>query len=84
MSVSVPDVPQRFPALPHRFAPSEYNFAHFRTKHLLSDAKATFAGRGIAPGEFAPDFELPLVGGTTVRLSDLRGTPVLLHFGSFT
>lgn len=61
----------------------EYNCAHFRATHLLSDLQATFAARGIQPGEPAPDFPLPRVGGGSLRLSDLRGKPTLLHFGSF-
>jgi len=32
------------------------------------------------PGSFAPDFELPKDGGGTVRLSSLRGRPVVLYF----
>jgi len=32
------------------------------------------------PGSFAPDFELPKDGGGTVRLSNLRGRPVVLYF----
>jgi cytochrome oxidase Cu insertion factor (SCO1/SenC/PrrC family) len=62
----------------------EYNFTHFRTKHLLSDLQATVDKRGIPPGAMAPDFELPRVNGAPLRLSDLRGRPTLLHFGSFT
>jgi peroxiredoxin len=39
----------------------------------------------VVPGQPAPDFELPRADGLgTLRLSDLRGRPVLLHFGSFT
>ena len=34
----------------------------------------------ITPGEPAPDFELEDVDGKYVRLSDLRGKPVLLAF----
>lgn len=34
----------------------------------------------ITPGELAPDFELADVTGRRVRLSDLRGKPVLLTF----
>jgi len=81
-----PDATARFATLPHRLNPDDYNFAHFRTKHLLSDIEATREKRGIAPGEIAPDFVLPRAdeSGGTLRLSNLRGKPVLLHFGSFT
>jgi hypothetical protein len=62
----------------------EYNFEHFRTRHLLYDAAGTIRSRGIPPGEPAPDFVLPVVGGGMLRLSDLRDRPTLLHFGSYT
>jgi hypothetical protein len=62
----------------------DYNFDHFRTTHILSDVQATLEKRGIQPGEEAPDFELPLVGGESLRLYDLRDKPSLLHFGSYT
>lgn len=63
--------------------PQEYNFKHFRAKHLLQDAQRTVQKHGISPGAFAPDFALPRADGNGVlRLSDLRGRPVLLHFGS--
>jgi hypothetical protein len=64
--------------------PEEYNFDHFRTRHLLFDVSGTVKERGIRPGEMAPDFELPQANGEPVRLSRLRGRPTLLHFGSFT
>ncbi len=64
--------------------PSEhYNLRHFRTKHLLQDARRTLEVRGVRPGHAAPGFELASVGGGTVRLSDFHGKPVLLHFGSY-
>jgi hypothetical protein len=63
---------------------SEYNFEHFRTRHLMLDVEGTLHHRGIQPGEMAPDFELPVIGSGTLRLSELRGRPVLLHFGSWT
>lgn len=62
--------------------PEEYNYEHFRTKHYLLDGQGTLTGRGIAPGELAPDFEMSTVEGGTLRLSELRGRPALLHFGS--
>ncbi|MGH2935794.1 MAG: redoxin domain-containing protein [Gaiellaceae bacterium] len=34
----------------------------------------------IAEGQAAPDFELTSDSGETVRLSDLRGKPVVLYF----
>jgi hypothetical protein len=62
----------------------DYNFEHFRVKHLRSDLQATLEKRGVPPGAVAPDFELPRVSGAALRLSELRGKPTLLHFGSFT
>jgi peroxiredoxin len=34
----------------------------------------------ITPGELAPDFELKDIRGQLVRLSDFRGSPVVLSF----
>ena len=34
----------------------------------------------IEPGQTAPDFELPDQDGNPIRLSDLRGGPVVLYF----
>jgi len=39
-----------------------------------------YAGRMIQTGEQPPDFELPDHDGTPVRLSELRGRPVVLYF----
>jgi hypothetical protein len=63
---------------------SEYNYEHFRPKHLLADLLKTARGEGIGPGEEAPDFELESTEGEKARLGDLRGCPVVLRFGSFT
>ncbi len=74
----------RFATLDLKIPVDEYNFTHFRTKHLLNDFKRTLTSQGIPPGELAPDFELPRSDGGSLRLSELRGTPTLLHFGSIT
>ena len=81
--MSALEVQQRFAALDESKKSDDYNFEHFRTKILLHDAQRTIEARGISPGEMAPDFELPQTGGGSLRLSELRGKPVILHFGSF-
>ena len=79
--MSEPTVAERFLSLEERESPAQYNYTHFRLKHILLDARRLLLKRGIAPGDWAPDFELPCAGGGTLRLRDLRGKPVLLHFG---
>lgn len=59
---------------------ADFNFRHFRMRHMLAELLRT----GLAPATEAPDFELPCIDGTRVRLSDLRGQPVVLHFVSYT
>jgi hypothetical protein len=77
-----PEIAQRFASLGIKESLEEYNFSHFRSRVLWQDARRTFAGQGVAPGETAPDFELPSAAGGRMRLSDLGGRPALLHFGS--
>ena len=52
----------------------------------LREAMARREERAPKMGEEAPDFELPVLRGegATVRLSELRGKPVALIFGSYT
>jgi hypothetical protein len=38
----------------------------------------------VRAGELAPDFALPLLEGGELSLSDLRGKPVMIEFGSIT
>ena len=79
------DATEQFATMLRKEPSGEYNYGHFRTKHLLQDARRTIQKQGILPGQMAPDFELPRAsdGGGTLRLSALRGKPALLHFGSF-
>ena len=57
----------------------DFNFRHFRMRHMAAELLRP----GLSPGREAPDFELPSTDGQ-LRLSDLRGQPVLLHFISYT
>jgi hypothetical protein len=79
------EITQRFMSLDEdeRKSFEEYNYEHFKTKVLIEDGRRTVEARGIKPGEAAPDFELSEVGGGTLRLSELRGKPTILHFGSY-
>lgn len=79
-----PTVSQRFAALDKPWSVEQYNFDHFGPQHILFDVKQILTAGGLEPGELAPDFELPRSGGGWQRLSALRDTPTLLHFGSFT
>ena len=63
---------------------SEYHYEHFRPKHLFADLWRSVLGEGLQPGSEAPDFELETTEGDRLRLSTLRGQPVLLHIGSYT
>ncbi len=60
--------------------PDDFNFRHFRMRHMAAELLRS----GLAPGCEAPDFDLPSSDGRRVRLSDLRGRPVLVHFVSYT
>lgn len=78
------EIERRFESLSENRKPeAEYNFKHFTTRILIGDGMRTVKANGICPGEVAPDFELPEVGGDSLRLSDLRGKPTILHFGSY-
>lgn len=79
-----PEAAQQFATLDKRLSLEEYNYTHFQSKHLINDLKRTLNDHGVQPGEEAPDFELSRTDGGTLRLSDLRGKPTLLHFGSIT
>jgi hypothetical protein len=59
-----------------------YNYDTFR-RHMMKD-DLHFRG-GPAPGQVAPDFDLPTVEGGRFHLARHRGQrPVLIEFGSIT
>ncbi len=60
----------------------EYNYAAFARSSAAGMA-AAFRGT-VRVGEVAPDFTLTALDGSAVRLADLRGTYVVLEFGSIT
>ena len=60
--------------------PGEPNFPHFRMRHMAAELLRP----GLRPGSEAPAFDLPSADGGRVRLGDLRGKPVVLHFVSYT
>ena len=62
----------------------KYNYEHFWPKHLFADLWRSVRGEGLQPGTLAPDFELESTEGDWLRLSALRGRPVVVHIGSFT
>ena len=84
MSIRNPEITERYATLDEPMTAEEYNFERFRPRHLLADIRRGLANHGVPAGAEAPDFALPSSDGETVRLSGLRGTPVLLHFGSYT
>jgi AhpC/TSA family len=70
----------RFSAIDRLDPTDDFNFRHFRMRHMVAELLRP----GLAPGAEAPDFELPSTAGTQMRLHDLRGRPALLHFVSYT
>jgi thiol-disulfide isomerase/thioredoxin len=64
--------------------PNDFNFKHFRMRHMAAELIRTHRHSGVDPGSEAPEFVLQSTDGTLLRLSELRGRPVLLHFVSYT
>jgi hypothetical protein len=62
---------------------ADYNYRHFRTHHVITEAIRTRRLCGIQPGEEAPGFTLADTDGRLWSLSTHRGKPLLLHFGSY-
>ena len=63
---------------------SDFNFEHYRLRHMVAELLRGFGDQFVLPGSEAPDFELTSTKGERVRLSQMRGRPVLLHFVSYT
>jgi hypothetical protein len=64
--------------------PSDFNFEHFRMRHMAAELLRTLRPEGVLPGRAAPGFALESTSGELLRLGDLRGRPVLLHLVSYT
>jgi peroxiredoxin Q/BCP len=63
-----------------RWSPA-YNSARFSVHFPhLSNLEQPAMAEWVEPGRKAPDFTLPADDGTKVKLSTLRGTPVVLYF----
>jgi hypothetical protein len=72
------------PSAQRKEGPEEYNYVRFRPRQMRANLSRLLTHRGVHPGALAPDFELPRLDGSAVRLSDWRGRPVLLTFGNGT
>lgn len=66
------------------FGFNDYNYETFRRKDLTRTLVSTKFMGAPKPGERAPDFEARTIEGEKIRLSDYRGTNVVLTFGSAT
>jgi hypothetical protein len=57
---------------------------NFETWRATNEERAYFQKDVVKAGDPAPDFALPTLEGGEVRLSSLRGKPVVIEFGSIT
>jgi hypothetical protein len=60
----------------------QYNYDRFTPSQVVDEIRRTIGAAGLRAGTEAPDFELEQVEGAPVRLSRLRGRPVLMRFVS--
>ena len=63
------------------FLGSLYNLVVWKPKTAAHEYLRTMAPK---VAEMAPDFTLPLLDGSELTLSSLRGKPVMIEFGSVT
>jgi peroxiredoxin len=70
--------------IPRLDPPGDFNFRHFRMRHMAAELLRTARTDATLLGQMAPDFEHETTTGETLRLRELRGAPVLLHFVSYT
>ena len=63
------------------FLGRSYNFSEWRS---TLEEREYFRSTVARAGDPAPDFTLPSLNGAEVTLSSLRGTPVMIEFGSIT
>ena len=64
-----------------------YNFSTMKMERKREDYSRFddyFRNDIVRAGQQAPDFTLPDLDGNNVTLSDLRGKPVMIEFGSIT
>jgi hypothetical protein len=62
----------------------DYNYTHYGRGQIVDELRLVLRWPPVRPGQPAPDFDLPAVGDGRMRLAELRGRPVLVHFGSYT
>ena len=63
------------------FLGRSYNFSEWRS---TLEEREYFRSTVARAGDPAPDFTLPALDGAEVTLASLRGTPVMIEFGSIT
>lgn len=66
------------------FLGSTYNYVHWVMDSKAAATQPYFRNEVARAGQPAPDFTLEDIDGNVVSLSDFRGQPVMIEFGSIT
>jgi len=66
------------------FLGSTYNYVHWVMDGKAMATQPYFRNDVVKAGQPAPDFTLEDTNGKTVSLSDFRGLPLMIEFGSIT